>query len=130
MIAPPLFSAAASGPVIPHFSASSSCVLNNGTFCAGWFVQHWGSVFEPALIQHIELTVVAVGIGFVISTGLAIAAHRRRWLAPPITFVTGVLYTIPSLAEFVLLVPITGLSRTTIEIPLVSYTLLLLFTNT
>lgn len=122
--------AAAGGPVIPNYGTSNTCVLNNGTFCTSWFTQHWGSLFQPALIQHIEMTAIAVSIGFVISFGLAVAAHRRRWLAPPVTFFTSVLFTIPSLAEFEILVPITGLTWTSVEIPLVSYTLLLLFTNT
>lgn len=121
---------AAGGPVIPSYGTTNTCVLDNGTFCFGWFAQHWSNLFQPALVQHIEMTVIAVAIGFVISFGLAVLAHRRRWLAPPVTFVTSVLYTIPALAEFELLVPITGLTWTSVEIPLVSYTLLLLFTNT
>ncbi len=122
--------AAASGPVIPHYGTSDSCVLHNGAFCWHWFAQNWGSLFQPKLIQHVELTVIALVIGFAISFVLALAAHRRRWLAPPVTFVTSLLYTIPSLAAFEILVPITGLGSLTIEIPLISYTLLVLFTNT
>ncbi|MGH9128268.1 MAG: ABC transporter permease [Acidimicrobiales bacterium] len=122
--------AAGGGPVIPNYGTTNSCVLNNGAFCPGWFGQHWGPLFQPALVQHIELTAIAVSIGFVISLGLAVAAHRRRWLAPPVTLVTSILFTIPSLAEFVILVPITGITWLSVEIPLVSYTLLVLFTNT
>ncbi|MGH9073328.1 MAG: ABC transporter permease, partial [Acidimicrobiales bacterium] len=121
---------AGGGPVIPNYGTNNSCVLHNGAFCPSWFTQHWGSLFQPALLQHIELTAIAVSIGFVISFCLAVVAHRRGWLAPPITFVTSVLYTIPSLAEFEIFVAITGITWTTIEIPLVSYTLLVLFTNT
>jgi osmoprotectant transport system permease protein len=80
-------------------------------------------------MEHVELTVLAVAIGFAISLPLGIVAHRRRILYPPITFVTGVLYTIPSLALFVTLIPFTGLSRTTALIGLVSYTLLILIRN-
>ncbi len=118
------------GPVIPDFGQPSSCVAHNGTFCASWFMQHWNSIFQPALIQHVELTAIAVALGFGISFVLAVAAHRARWLVPPVTFATSLLYTIPSLTAFEILVPITGLSRLTVEIPLVAYTLLVLFTNT
>lgn len=121
--------ASASGPVIPHYGTSDTCVLHNGTFCWHWFTENWGALFQPKLIQHIELTVIAMVVGFVIAFALALAAHRRRWLAPPVTFVTSLLYTIPSLAAFEILVPLTGLGTLTIEIPLISYTLLVLFTN-
>jgi osmoprotectant transport system permease protein len=121
---------AAGGPVIPDYGKPSSCVANNGTFCLPWFTQHWSSIFQPALIQHIELTAVAVLVGFAISFFLAIAAHQARWLVAPVTFTTSLLYTIPSLTAFEILVPITGLSRLTVEIPLIAYTLLVLFTNT
>lgn len=121
---------AAGGPVIPDYGKPSSCVANNGTFCLPWFTQHWSSIFQPALIQHIELTAVAVLVGFAISFFLAIAAHQARWLVAAVTFTTSLLYTIPSLTAFEILVPITGLSRLTVEIPLIAYTLLVLFTNT
>ena len=85
---------------------------------------------RTALIQHIELTAIAVAIGFVIAFALALAAHQKRWLAPPITFVTSLLYTVPSLAAFEILSPVTGFGLMTIEIPLVAYSLLVLFTNT
>ena len=82
-----------------------------------------------ALRQHVELTVLAVAIGLVISLPLGLAAWRFRRLAGPILGFSGVLYTIPALALFALLVPITGLSKTTAEIGLVSYTLLILVRN-
>ena len=79
--------------------------------------------------QHIELTVETVVIGFAISFPLALFAHRHRRAYPPITWVTGALYTIPSLALFVTLLPITGLGRTTALIGLVSYSLLIFIRN-
>jgi osmoprotectant transport system permease protein len=71
-----------------------------------------------------------VAIGFAISLPIAVYAYRHRRVYAPLTFVTGLLYTIPSLALFVLLQPFTGLSTTTAEIGLVSYTLLILIRNT
>lgn len=117
------------GPVIPTFQ-QTKCVLDNHLFCWDWFSGHWNSVFEPALIQHIGMTVVAVGIGFVIAFALAIAAHFAHILITPVTFLGSLLYTIPSLAAFEVLVPYTGIGYLTVEIPLVAYTLLILFTNT
>jgi len=84
----------------------------------------WGATKE-----HILLTVIAVGIGLVLSMLLALVALRWRRAYTPITWTAGVLYTIPSLALFAFLVPITGLSILTAEIGLVSYTLLILIRN-
>ncbi len=122
--------AAGGGPVIPNFGGSTdTCAKNNGLFCWHWFTQHWGSIFGPALVQHIVLVLIAVGIGFVIAFALALLAYRLRWLETPIAGVSSLLYTIPSLALFQILVPFSGLTRLTVEIALVSYTLLLLFRN-
>jgi osmoprotectant transport system permease protein len=93
-----------------------------------WVRTH-GDVIWSATRQHIELTVIAVGIGLIISLPLAVLSYRVRVLRGPILGLTGTLYTIPSLALFGLLIPVTGLSRTTAEIALVSYTLLILIRN-
>jgi osmoprotectant transport system permease protein len=120
----------AAGPVIPDFGTVSSCVRDNGLFCADWFGQNWSSVFWPALVQHIELTVTALGIGFVLAFALALVAHFKHWLVRPLGGLTSFLYTIPPLALFTLLVPVTGLSVLTAEIALVGYTLMVLFKST
>ena len=119
----------AGGPVIPNFGSGSSCEVNNGWFCPDWVREHWGDTLQPALVQHIELTAIAVAIGFVIAFALALLGFRYRLLDPPIGIVSDFLYTIPSLALFQLLLPITGISVTTVEIALVSYTLLVLYRN-
>ena len=94
-----------------------------------WIGDHTDDIYER-LIEHGELTVIAVAIGFAISFPLAVFAYRHRRAYAPITWVTGVLYTIPSLALFVFLAPYTGFfSVTTAEIGLVSYTLLILIRN-
>ncbi len=72
---------------------------------------------------------MAVGIGFAISFVLAVLAHRWGWMANPVTLLGTLLYTIPSLALFEVLVTIIGPNWTMVEVALVSYTLLLLFTN-
>jgi osmoprotectant transport system permease protein len=79
------------------------------------------------LAEHALFTVVAVGIGFALSFALAIAALRQPRVSAVITGIAGTLYTIPSLALFALLIPVTGLSFLTAEIALVSYTILILF---
>jgi len=127
--------ASAPGPVIPNFGggpSSFACERANRLFCSDWVSANWSTVLWPALRQHIVLTLIAVAIGFAISTALALLAYRRRWLERPVLVVTSVLYTIPSLALFELLEPLPGLglSRTTAEVALVSYTLLILFRNT
>ena len=120
---------AAGGPVIPNFGSASECITENHLFCRSWVADNWSGTLQPALVQHIELTAIAVGIGFVLAFAAALAAHRLRFLEPPFSLFSAFLYTIPSLALFQLLVPITGLTRTTVEIALVGYTLLILFRN-
>jgi osmoprotectant transport system permease protein len=80
-------------------------------------------------VQHLVLTGIALGVGFLVSVVLSVVALRYRKSYAPITWVTGVLYSIPSLALFVMLIPVTGLSITTAEIGLVSYTLLIFIRN-
>ncbi|MEX0865438.1 MAG: ABC transporter permease [Acidimicrobiia bacterium] len=83
-----------------------------------------------ATVEHFTHTALAVSIGLVLSFGLSLAALRWRQAYAPITWVTGVLYTIPSIALFTFLVPIFGLnSLLTSQIALVSYTLLILIRN-
>jgi osmoprotectant transport system permease protein len=82
-----------------------------------------------AIWQHIVLTGVPLAVGFVISLALAIRAVRSPWLYGPVTAVTGILYTIPSLAAFALLVPVFGFSMLVAFVPLTTYTLLILFRN-
>lgn len=119
----------ASGPVIPNFGQGSACVRGDHAFCWDWVRQHWGDTLQPALAQHVELTLIAVGIGFAIAFPLALFAHRYRRVEHPIGVVSALLYTIPSLALFQLLIPLTGLTWTTVEVGLVSYTLVILFPN-
>ncbi|HET8754439.1 MAG TPA: ABC transporter permease [Solirubrobacteraceae bacterium] len=108
-------------------SADDSCVAANG-ICPGWIADNFDRYLSP-LWQHVFLTVVSVAIGFAIAFALALIAHRRRWLVGPIVQVTGVLYTLPSVAVFFLLLPITGRGDVTAIIALVAYSLLILFRN-
>src|SRR4029079_4026896 len=89
---------------------------------------HLPSIWER-IVQHLQLTAVPLALGIVISLVLAIIAIRRPVTYGPVTAVAGILYTIPSLAAFALLLPIFGLSLLTAIIPLTTYTLLILFRN-
>ena len=93
-----------------------------------WVGEHRTLIIDLAE-AHLELTVLAVVMGLALSFPLALAARRWRRLYSPVLSAAGVLYAIPSLALFALLVPWTGLTRTTALIALVSYTLLILVRN-
>lgn len=86
-------------------------------------------LISSSLKEHVILTVAAVGLGLLIALPLGVAASRWPRLYGPALAVTGILFTIPSLAAFAFLIPYTGLSRTTALIPLTSYTLLILLRN-
>lgn len=98
-------------------------------FCFDWARDHIDRFGTPTL-QHLELVVLSVLFGFAIAFALALLAHRREWLRPPLLAVTGVLYTIPSLAFFFLLLPVTGLGKDTAIIVLAAYTLQIIYRNT
>src|SRR5918911_5702619 len=93
-----------------------------------WVFSHVPDIWQR-VIEHLELTAIAVSVGFVLAFVLSLAIRQLPGLYAPVTWVTGVLYTIPSLALFSLLIPFTGLSVLTAEIGLVSYTLLILVRN-
>ena len=113
---------AGGGPVLAADAApnpwfSWSYVTDNGSAILGY------------LGEHVRLTVLAVVIGAVIALPLALIGRRFRWLAAPLLGVSTIVYTIPSLAMFALLFPLTGLSATTVLIGLVAYSLVILLRN-
>ncbi len=97
-------------------------------FCWDWARENIDRYGTPAL-QQLELVAISVVIGFVVAFALALLAHRRRWLRPPLLAGTGILYAIPSISFFLLLLPITGRSRETAIIALSAYTLQIIFRN-
>lgn len=107
--------------------AGDTCIADNG-FCPEWIADNFDRYVDP-FFEHVYLVVVSVSIGFVIALALSLIAHRRRWLIAPIGGVTQVLYTVPSIAAFFLLQPITGRGNLTAIIALVAYTLLIFFRN-
>jgi len=117
------------GPVIPSFGHASKCLLHNGWFCTDWITNHWSDILQPALIQHIQLTVIAVSIGFGIAFVLAVAGFRWRIVDAPLGVFADFLYTLPSIALFQILVPLTGVTVTTVEVALVAFTQFVLYRN-
>jgi osmoprotectant transport system permease protein len=108
--------------------SGTSCVAENDTVCIGWAVDNLDRYVTPTL-EHLVLVGLSVGFGLVIAFAMAVVSHRRRWLIPAFTGVTGVLYTIPSIAFFLLLLPITGRGTTTAVIALTLYTLQIIYRN-
>jgi osmoprotectant transport system permease protein len=94
-----------------------------------WIGSNLDAVWDR-LLEHLLLTAVPVTVGFVIAFPLSLLALRYPRFYGPLLAVSGVLFTIPSLALFVLMIPFTGLSRATAIVPLTIYTLLILIRNT
>jgi osmoprotectant transport system permease protein len=110
--------------------SNPDCVQRNGAFCFDWAGDNLFDRYLTPTLQHLVLVSVSVALGFTIALGLAIVSHRRRWLVPPITGLTGVLYTVPSIAFFTLLLQITGRGTDTAIIALTIYTLQIIYRNT
>jgi osmoprotectant transport system permease protein len=111
-----------------HHHETTGCVGGNGLFCAGWAVDNIDRYVGP-FFRHLEIVAISVVAGFAIALALALFSHRHRVLIPPVLGATGVLYTIPSIAFFFLLLPITGFGLWTAVIPLSAYTLQIIFRN-
>jgi osmoprotectant transport system permease protein len=128
------FSLAAAGEVGGDFfkertSDTLPCQAKpNEIFCFDWARENIGR-YETPTVQHLELVVISVIAGFVVAFALALIAHRQDWLRTPLLAVTGVLYTIPSLAFFFLLLPVTGIGKDTAIIALAIYTLQIIYRN-
>ncbi|MEX1219610.1 MAG: ABC transporter permease [Solirubrobacterales bacterium] len=108
--------------------SGGGCIEDNRLFCPGWVVENADRYVDPTL-QHVVLVVSAVVAGFLIAFSLAVLAHRHHWLSSPFLAATGVLYTIPSISFFFLLLPITGRGAVTAIIALTAFTLQIIFRN-
>lgn len=122
---------AATSPVLavitPRERSVANCPQNN-QLCPGWIADNVDRYVSP-FVRHVELVLLALAFGFPIAFVLAVVAYRRRFLIGPVTATTGILYTLPSVAVFFLLQPITGRGVVTATITLTAYTLLILFRN-
>jgi osmoprotectant transport system permease protein len=108
--------------------SESSCEQTDGV-CPGWAIENFDRYLGPTL-EHLVLVFASVAAGFLIAFGLAVLSHRRRWLVPALTAATGVLYTVPSIAFFLILIPITGRGGDTAIIALTAYSLQIIYRNT
>ncbi|WP_433548979.1 ABC transporter permease [Streptomyces sp. CA-294286] len=104
------------------------CLARNDWIC-GAYLSSRREILLDAVLQHLHLTVVSVLLGLLVAVPLALAARRWRWAAGPVLGLTTVLYTIPSLAMFSLLLPVYGLSASLVIAGLVLYSLTLLVRN-
>ncbi|MGW2848143.1 ABC transporter permease [Streptomyces sp. NPDC001274] len=104
------------------------CLARNEWICGAYLTSRRG-ILRDAVVQHVQLTAVSVLIGLAVAVPLALAARRWRWAAGPVLGLTTVLYTVPSLAMFSLLLPVYGLSASLVVTGLVLYSLTLLVRN-
>jgi osmoprotectant transport system permease protein len=109
-------------------AAPDDCLARNDWIC-GTYLSTRSRILADAVIQHVELTAVSVGIGLALAVPLALAARRWSWSAGPVLGATTILYTVPSLAMFSLLLPLYGLSASLVVAGLVLYSLTLLVRN-
>jgi osmoprotectant transport system permease protein len=98
-------------------------------FCFDWARENLDRFGTPT-VEHLEMVLLSLLFGFVVAFALALLAHRVRWLQPPLLAATGVLYTVPSIAFFFLLLPVTGFGKDTAIIVLAAYTLQIIYRNT
>lgn len=109
-------------------TGATTCQGRNEAFCPGFVIDNIGDYVSPFL-EHVLLVLGSVLIGFAIAITLAILSHGRRWLIPVFIGTTGILYTIPSIALFLLLLPITGRGTLTALIALALYNLQIIYRN-
>ncbi len=94
-----------------------------------YIIEHPGIVWG-LLLQHLQMTTLALLIAVLIAVPLALLISRYRWLNIPVMGTLGILYTIPSLALIILLVPIFGLDITSVVAAMVVYAQIILVRNT
>jgi len=115
------------GGFVRDRGGGTGCPGNNG-ICLDWILHHLDR-YQTPFFEHVYLSIVPVAIGFAIALTLGLTAHRLRWLITPLTGMTSALYTVPSIAAFLLLLPITGRGNDTAIVALTAYTLVIIFRN-
>jgi osmoprotectant transport system permease protein len=107
--------------------AAEHCPGNNGV-CPNWIIDNFGDYWHP-FFQHVWLTLVPLMIGFVLATSLALFAHRYKLFGPVFLAFASALFTIPSIAFFLILLNVTGRGFATAVIALTAYTQVLIYRN-
>lgn len=118
---------AQSGGFVRDRTGDTGCPGNDG-ICLGWMLDHLDR-YQAPFIEHVYLTLIPLAIGFAIALTMGLVAHRQRWLIGPLTGLTSAIYTVPSIAAFLLLLPITGRGNDTAIVALAAYTLVIIFRN-
>jgi osmoprotectant transport system permease protein len=108
--------------------AAENCLTANAWIC-GEYVSSRRDELIDATGEHVLITVTAVALATLIAFPLALVAHRWRLVGGGILSLTTVLYTIPSLAMYALLLPVFGLSSSVVICGLVLYSLTVLVRN-
>ena len=90
-----------------------------------WFIRNWTTVAQ-ALLEHIAISLTALTIAFALSLAIGIVAARRERLYSAVMTLSGILYTIPTLAFLAFLIPVVGLGRTNAIITMVAFSLMIL----
>ncbi len=93
-----------------------------------YFRNHPDKILVP-LWEHIQLVAITLVISLVLAAVLTIISMQFKKLGYVITQIFSVIYSIPSLALFALLIPVTGLGRTSAIIVLTAYNQYLLLRN-
>ncbi len=106
----------------------ADCLAANDWIC-GEYVRSRAQELTDATLQHVWITGVSVAIGLLLAFPLALAARRWRPAAGPVLGFTTVLYTVPSLAMYSLLLPVFGVSAAVVVTGLVLYSLTILVRN-
>ncbi len=109
--------------------SDDQCIQDNGAFCFDWIAENFSDRYVTPTLEHLYLVGISVILGFALAMGMAVLSHRRRWLVPPFVGFTGILYTIPSVAFFFLLLPITGRGVDTALIALTAYNVQIIYRN-
>jgi osmoprotectant transport system permease protein len=107
---------------------ATTCQGRNEGFCPGYVVENIDEYVSPTL-EHVVLVGISVVAGLLLALVLAVISHRRGWLVPVFIGSTGILYTIPSIALFLLLLPLSGRGTTTAVIGLTLYNLQIIYRN-
>lgn len=126
-----LASHAATISAVPGIDTSRDCYTfpANNWFCPAYLSDRRSEI-TTALVEHVWLTAVTILVGVVVAIPLAVLARRNARLESLLLGSSTILYTVPSLAMFALLVPFTGIGATTVVVGLVLYSLTVLVRNT
>ena len=107
---------------------ASGCLQRNDWICGDYLTSRADTI-AAATVQHVTLTAVSVGIGLLLALPLGVLAFRSARARSVVLGTSTALYTVPSLAMFSLLLPVTGLTATTVVVGLVLYSLTILVRN-